>query len=128
MFENAHQRAKKLLSTPHTAVLATCGPAGVQAGEFPCQAIDLVLYLLVPKTSDHLFNLEHEPDVSLLTPGWEMKGHAQIIPPESSNLKSDLFLDEHAQWCVLVRVNPTTLQIRNNKGWGNQESIDLKTG
>ncbi len=57
-----------------TAVLATSGPAGVQASEFPCEAIDLNLYLLVPQTSDHLFNLEHDSAVTLLTPEWELRG------------------------------------------------------
>ncbi len=127
MLDYAHQRASEALSLPRTVVLATSGPAGVQAGEFPCEAIDLELFLLVPKTSDHLFNLEHNSSVSLLTAGWEMQGNAQVMPSELLNLKLGLLQDPSAKWCVLVRVDPCILQIRRKKGWGNLETIDLKT-
>ncbi|MCL4562705.1 MAG: pyridoxamine 5'-phosphate oxidase family protein [Chloroflexi bacterium] len=127
MLDYARQRAREALSTPQTAVLATSGPAGVQAGEFPCEAIGLELFLLVPQTSDHLFNLEHDSSVSLLTAGWEMKGNAQVIASEAYDLKLGLLQDPSAKWCALVRVEPGMLQIRGKKGWGNLETIDLKT-
>ena len=126
MLDYAHQRAREALSTPRTVVLATSGPAGVQAGEFPCEAIDLQLFLLVPQTSDHLFNLEHDSSVTLLTTGWEMKGNAKIISSEALNLKLGLLQDPSAKWCVLLRVDPCLLQIRRQKGWGILETIDLE--
>ena len=106
MLDYARQRALEAQRIPCRAVLATSGPAGIQAGEFPCEAIDLDLYLLVPKTSDHLFNLEHDSTVTLLTAGWELKGQAQIIPPGVSDLRLDLLREPGAEWCVLVRVDP----------------------
>jgi len=98
----------------------------VQAGEFPCQAIGLDLYLLVPRTSDHLFNLEHNPTVTLLTTACELKGEAQILPPGELDLELDLLREAAAGWCVLVRVDPGQVQIRRKEGWGNLETIDLK--
>jgi hypothetical protein len=127
MLDYARQRGIEALRIPRTAVLATSGPAGVQASEFPCQAIDLDLYLLVPKTSDHLFNLEHDPNVTLLTPAWELKGQACIIPPGASDLELHLLREPEAEWCVLLRVDPCQLQIRRQGGWGNLETIDLKS-
>jgi len=127
MLDYARQRASEALRIPRSAVLATSGPAGIQAGEFPCEAIDLDLYLLVPKTSDHLFNLEHDSTATLLTAGWELKGQAQIIPPGVSDLKLDLFREPGADWCVLVRIDPWQMQIRREEGWGNIETIDLKS-
>ena len=62
MFDYAHQRALEVLGTPRTAVLVTNGPAGIQIGEFACALSGLSLYLLVPQTSDHLFNLEYACD------------------------------------------------------------------
>jgi len=59
MLDYVRQRAIEVLKVPRRAVLATSGPSGVQVSEFPCEAIELELYLLVPQTSDHLFNLEH---------------------------------------------------------------------
>ncbi len=126
MFDYARQRAREELCIPRTAVLVTGGPAGILAGEFPCEAIDLVLFLLLPKTSDHLFNLEHNPDVTLLTSRWEMKGSAQTIPLESRGFCLGLLRDPGAKWCVLVQVEPRILQVRREKGWGNLETIDLK--
>jgi hypothetical protein len=125
MLDYARQRAIETLGTPHAAVLVTSGPAGVQAGEFPCEALDLALYLLMPQTSDHLFNLEHESNVTVLAAGCELKGKAQIISSGASDLKLDLWQEPGAEWCVLVRVDPSHVQIRNERGWGSLETIDL---
>lgn len=125
MLDYARQRAIEALRIPRTAVLATSGPAGVQAGEFPCEAMDLDLYLLVPQTSDHLFNLEHDSTVTLLTAGCELKGKAYIISTGAPDLELDLLREPGAEWCVLVRVEPSQVQIRSEMGWGNLETIDL---
>jgi len=127
MLNYARQRAIEALRIPRTAVLATSGPAGVQANEFPCEAIDLDLYLLLPRTSDHLFNLEHESTVTLLAAGWQLKGEAQIISQNVPDLELDLLREPVAEWCVLVRVDPCQVQIRREGGWGNLETIDLKS-
>lgn len=127
MLDYARQRAIEALKIPRRAVLATSGPAGVQAGEFPCEAIELALYLLVPLTSDHLFNLEHDTTVTLLTARWELKGEAQIIPPNTPDLELDLSREPGAEWCGLVRVDPYQIQIRREEGWGYLETIDLKS-
>jgi hypothetical protein len=127
MLDYARQRASEALKIPRSAVLATNGAAGIQAGEFPCEAVDLNLYLLVPKTSDHLFNLEQDSTVTLLTGGWELKGQAHIVPSGTSDLKLDLLLEPGAEWCVLLQVDPCRLQIRRKGGWGNLETIDLKS-
>jgi hypothetical protein len=126
MLDYARQRAVEALKATRTVILATGGPAGVQASEFPCEVLDLDLYILVPRISDHLFNLEHEPSVTLLTPSWELKGKARIIPPGASNLQLNLLRGPGAKWCVLVCVDPCQVQIRREGGWGNLETIDLQ--
>ncbi len=125
MLDYARQRAIEALRSYRKVVLATSGPAGVQAGEFPYEALDLNLYQLVPQTSDHLFNLEHASTVTLLTSGWELRGNAQIISPNAPDLELDLLRQPGAQWSVLVRVAPWRLQFRREDGWGNIETIDL---
>jgi hypothetical protein len=127
MMDYARQRAIEVLKVPRTAVLVTSGPAGVQASEFPCEAIALILYLLVPQTSDHLFNLKNEAGVTLLTAAWELKGQAQIIAPDAPIPDLDILQKPAAQWCALVRVQPRQIQIRREGGWGNLETIDLKS-
>ena len=127
MLDYARQRAVEILSLPKRAVLATSGPAGVQAGEFPCQAIGLDLYLLVPQTSDHLFNLEHDPNVTVLTARWELKGKAQVLLTDPPALDLDLIREAEAEWCALLRIHPCKLQILRQGGWGNLETIDLQS-
>jgi pyridoxamine 5'-phosphate oxidase-like protein len=127
MLDYARQRVREALRIPHRAVLATTGPGGLHASEVPCEAVELNLYLLVPRTSDHLFNLEHDSTVTLLSAGWELKGQAQIIPPGALDLRLDLLREPGAEWCALVRVDPCRLQIRRGEGWGNIETIDLKS-
>jgi hypothetical protein len=128
MLDYARQRAIEALRLARRAVLATSGPAGVQAGEFPCQAIELDLYLLVPQACDHLFNLEHDSKVTLLTARWELRGEAQIICHNSPNLELDLLKAPEAEWCELVQVDPWQIHIRRQRGWGYLETIDLKCG
>ncbi len=126
MLDYARQRAIEILRIPRKAVLVTSGPAGLQAGEFPCEAAVLTLYLLVPKTSDHLFNLENDGAVTLLADGWELKGEAHIISPIASDLELDLLRNPDAKWCELVRVDPYQIQMWREEGWGHLETIDLK--
>jgi hypothetical protein len=126
MLDYARQHAIEALSLPRRVVLVTSGPAGVQAGEFPCEVKDLALYLLLPRTSDHLFNLEHNPTASLLSTGWELKGEATVLAAGPPGIELGLLSDPAAQWCVLVRIDPLCIQIKREGGWGNIETIDLK--
>lgn len=128
MLDYARERAIEALKLPHRVVLATSGPAGVQAGEFLCEAIGLNLYLLVPQTSDHLFNLEHESNVTLLAAGWELKGEARIICDDPAHFQLDLLGEPGAEWCELVWIIPRKIQIRGEQGWGYLETIDLTWG
>ena len=125
MLDYARQRALHALGTPRIAVLVTSGPAGVQASEFRCEVIELVLYLLVPQTSDHLFNLEYDASVTVLTAGCELKGKGHIISRDAPHLDLDLWREPGAAWCSLVRVKISQVQIRNERGWGHLETIDL---
>jgi len=123
MLDYAALRASEVLKIPRTAILATDGPAGLQLSEFPCEAADLEIYLLLPQTSDHVFNLESNQTVSLLTNAWAMKGKAKVVCGESMNL--ELLRSPEREWSVLVQIEPSTIQIPGDRGWGNAETIDL---
>jgi hypothetical protein len=125
MLDYSRGHAIEALRIPRRAVLATNGPAGLQVGEFPCEALGVQLYLLVPLSSDHLFNLEYNPSVTLLTAGWELKGTAQVIFPVPLDLALGLLREAGAEWCRLVLVNPSQIQIRKESGWGYLETIEL---
>jgi hypothetical protein len=125
MLDYTRQRAIELLKIPHKAFLATDGPTGLQAGEFPCEACGLELYLLVPGTCDHLINLEQNPDVILLCSAWEMRGKAQIQEHEAPHSNIALANQPDARWCRLVRVSPRQMHIRREAGWGYTETLEL---
>jgi hypothetical protein len=126
MLDYARQQVIEALRIPRRAVFVTSGPAGVQASELPCEAIGLCLYLLVPGTSDHLFNLEQDRRVTLLAAGWELRGEAKVIPSSESDLELGLLQESGAEWCALLRVIPYQVHIRMKGGWGNLETIDFE--
>lgn len=128
MLDYARQRIREVLKFPHSVVFVTSGPAGVQASEYPCEAEDIYLYILIPKTSDHLFNLEYASGVTLLSSSWEMKGEAKIVTPNKYEVELDLLNSPDTDWCVLVQVEPVQVQIRREGGWGTIETIDLSGG
>jgi len=66
------------------------------------EVLELEVYLLVPRTSNHPFNFECDSNVTLLR-------------------------ELEAQWCVLVRVDPIQVHILREGGWGRIETLDLKT-
>ncbi len=123
MLDYARERACDVLRIPRTAVFATNGPAGLQLSALPCQADGVVVYLLLPQTSDHIFNLEHNPAVTLLASAWELKGEARIVAGEKVGL--ELLREPQAEWSVLVQVTPSRIHILGGQGWGNAETIDL---
>jgi len=125
MISYARERAIEMLKTAHTAVLATIGLAGVQVSEFPCEAVELDLYLLVPRTSDHLFNLEQDDRVALHTEQWELTGKGQVLSPEEKWPRISIFQKTGTAWYVLVKVVPSQIQVLRSEGWGPAETIDL---
>jgi len=98
---------------------------GLQISEFRCEAAGLNLYLLVPSTSDQLFNMEHDSSVSLWTAEWELKGKAQVTPLNAPDVELELLREPGVDWCELVRVEPCRMQVRREGSWGNLETIDL---
>ena len=125
MISYARERSIEMLKTAHTAVLATIGLAGVQVSEFPCEAVELDLYLLVPRTSDHLFNLEQDDRVALHTEQWELTGKGQVLSPEEKWPRISIFQKTGTAWYVLVKVVPSQIQVLRSEGWGPAETIDL---
>jgi hypothetical protein len=123
MLNHLRQRVTKTLSAAKTATLSTHGAAGIQASIFPCESVDLGLYMLVPRTSDHLFNLEHNPEVVVTTETWQLRGMASILGDHPAGLA--LLGQPDAAWCEVVMVRPTRLQLEWPGGSGHAETIDI---
>ncbi len=125
MLDYVRKRAIEALKSPRFIVLATNGPAGLLASEFPCESVGLSLYILIPKTSDHLFNLEMNSTVTLVAIGWELKGEARIVSLTELDLQLNLLNTPDIIWCQLIQIDPKQIQFRHEEGWGNIETIDL---
>lgn len=123
MLNHLRQRVTETLFSAKAATLSTHGAAGIQANIFPCESIDLGLYLLVPRTSDHLFNLEQNPEVVVTTDTWQLRGVANIASEYPAGL--NLVQQPDAAWCEVVAVRPTRLQIEPQGGLGHAETIDI---
>jgi hypothetical protein len=65
-----------LIAATSHCTLSTLGPAGVQASVVECLVREDCVYVLVPSTADHLFNLEHELEIVLTTSLWQLRGAA----------------------------------------------------
>ncbi len=119
------ERAADLLASAKKCVLATTGPAGVLATECGCEARGLALYVLLLQTSDHLFNLECDSRIALVTDEWELSGTGRVLSAEEKCPELELMRRPGTEWHILVRVEPTQLRVRRHEGWGSSETIDL---
>jgi len=82
-----------------------------------------VLHILVPRTSDHLLNIEHSPAVVVTTESWQLRGLAEVLPAAPATLAIGRRPD--AQWCKVVRIAPERLHIVTVGRLGSSETIDI---
>lgn len=107
MLDKLRERAAQILAETDVCTVATTGPAGIQASMVQCAGRGTTLYLLVPDTSDHLFNLELTREVAVTTPTWHLRGMADIVKEGT-----DLFAAAQCEWHTVVRVTPVRLHIQ----------------
>lgn len=126
MLNHLRQHFARILATAEMATLVTTGPAGLQARGYPCQSQGILLYLLLPGTSDHLLNLEHDKQVLLSTPGWQLRGRGQVLPLSAAPVQITLSQGSAAKGCVLLEIHPAQLQVYQKRGWGFSETLDIE--
>lgn len=117
MNEHLRRRIEELFSECNQVVLATCGPAGPQVSRVPSEVRDRYLILKVDRASDHLYNLEVQPELALLTPGWELHGTSKL-----RTTSTDVYL---RSWQVAVQVIPTRVHILDQDSRRRIETIDF---
>ena len=123
MLEHLRQRVIELLAGVRAVTLTTSGAAGLQASRLPCQAVETELYVLVPRASDHLFNLESQPDVVVIDDSWNMKGQARLAPP--ATWPAELRQQAEAQWSNVVAIHPARLNLLCRETGSPVETIDF---
>jgi hypothetical protein len=123
MLGNLRQRAEMILAHSQRATLSTCGPADIQADEVPVVAQGVLLYVQLPSSSDHLYNLESSGAVVVSTPAYHLRGVGRVLPPDETPPGSAEQLAD-SPWRVLVEIRPLRLQILDPSGaW--VETLDM---
>lgn len=110
MNKDLRERVARQLAKYEAATLATCGAAGVQVSDVTYRAEGLCVLLLIPSGSDHLFNLETERAVALLTPSWRLDGLASWDAGDGG--------------MAALRVEPVRLHLLGADGRSVVETID----
>ena len=109
MLDKLRDQALNTLAAGSDCTLSSSGPAGLQASIIPYRVAHHKIYILIPTTSDHLFNLETEPRVILTTPEWQLIGAAAMIEPAPALLA--LFNSPETRWQQLVEITPQRVQL-----------------
>ena len=120
MLDSLRDRATQLLSDTVTCTLATSGPAGVQASTVDCKVKEADFILLIPNTSDHLFNLEHKPEVALATKRWNLQATTEIL-----GNADEIFNELEARWHIAVKVIPRQMHILPDETVNHPQTIDF---
>lgn len=125
MLDDLRQRVVAILSAASRVTLLTSGPADLQAVFGRCESSGLRLYVLVPRTSDLLFNLEQHPEVLVLTSEWQLRGTASELPPAQRPPNLALLAAPEAAWSVVVLVTPQRMHWLGDGVKDVAETIDL---
>jgi hypothetical protein len=118
------RRVTETLGSASQVVVSTWGPANVQVERMACEGMGLVLYVLVPRTSDLLFNLENHTDVVVTAATWQARGEARLLAPGSHPGQLALASRPEAAWCQIAEIRPTRLQLSPTDGQASGETID----
>ena len=125
MIDHLKKKVIQSLFSVHEVILSTFGPAELQSSQVACEARELRIYLLIPRSSDHLLNVDQTHLVVLVSPVWELRGLAHTLPPTETPANLMLAQLPQASWCRLVEVNPTRMTLTANPGAEHIETIDF---
>jgi hypothetical protein len=126
MLEHLRQRVIQTLATAHNVTLSTFGPAGLQSSRLPCEALETQLYLLIPRTSDLLFNIEDHPSVVVVNNEWNLSGQARVLSPGDYPPCLNLAHSPDVSWSRVVEIRPTRLNIHAPGQATSSETIDIE--
>ena len=125
MLDKLCAEALALIAATAQCTLSSMGPAGVQAAVVACLVRDNGIYVLVPSTSDQLFNIEHHTEVVLTTPLWQLRGAAHALAEDDGIAPRDLAWSANDRGYRVVAVCPLRMQIEPGGCRCYPETIDF---
>lgn len=106
------RQALEVIQNAPQCTLCTSGPAGVQASaETATVQSDQSVLLRLPLTTEHMFNLEENPEVVLVAASWELRGIGQVT-------------SRNAETCI-VEIVPRRVQLADSGSHGDRTTIDF---
>ncbi len=123
MLEHLRERVIQALAGVRTVTLSTSGPAGLQSSRLPCEALDIELYVLVLRTSDHLFNLESQSEVAVVNENWSLKEQARMVA--RATCPPRLAQRPEAEWSEAAQIHPVRLTLLCKETGSPSETIDV---
>ena len=128
MLKKLRAEALALIAARPHCTLSTIGPAGVQASLVECLVHEDCVYVLVPSTVDHLFNIEHELEVVLTSSLWQLRGAALGLSDASGlqgTAPSDISAYARAAGYMLIEVFPLRMHLEPAGRRRYRETIDF---
>ena len=128
MLTQLRAEALARINTTPGCTLSTIGPAGVQASVVTCVVHAGCVYMLVPSTLDHLFNIEYELEVVLTSATWQLRGAALAIGGSAGlhgTAPAAIQIHACAVGATLVEVFPMVMHLEPAGRRRYRETIDF---
>lgn len=101
MLDKLRDQAFQAFATTPDCTLSTVGPAGLRASNVALSVESDCLYMLIPTTSDHIFNLESEQTIVLTADKWQLTGTVSQV-----DIVQVPFTEQQVAWSVAYEVTP----------------------
>ena len=113
------QAFQAFFATPN-CTLSTVGPAGLRASNVALAVESDCLYMLIPNTSDHIFNLESEQTIVLTARKWQLSGSANQV-----DIVKVPFTGQQVAWSVAYQVTPLRVHLAPDDENQQPRTIDF---
>ncbi len=122
MLSHLKQRIIAVLAQTAQAALATSGAAGLQISVCPYLNDELKVFVRLHSQSEHLVNLETQPDIVMTADGWRLFGVACAAVPESVPLA---WQTGQSAWSQVIEIAPSRFEFIEPDGANIRETIDI---
>jgi hypothetical protein len=112
LLSELRRQALDVIQNAPQCTLCTSGPAGVQASaETAIVQKDQTILLRLPLTTEHVFNLEENPEAVLMAEAWQLRGVGQVT-------------SRNPEACI-VEIAPRRVQLAPDGRHGDRTTIDF---
>jgi hypothetical protein len=125
MLDTLQHTVREAFRMTREVILATDGAAGILAQRFPAEGRELRIYLLVPATSDHLYNLEGCAKLALAAENWDLTGSGRILEVDEAAEDLGLLKTANVHWSRILEVEPQRMHLYRKENQAVEETIDF---